>query len=365
MSGALSPGARQLVEGATSVAQVAERLAAGHHGFGRFLIPGLVPEHGLTVAYGATGTAKSFFMIHVGLAVAAGLPWGDGEIERGTVVFLASEDRLGVEARAVAAAQRLGLAIDDLPFEIVTAPAIHNPSWVGDLLEVLQVFKVKHRLPVKLVILDTLGGAFGDRDQDNAGAMSGATQNLLEISRLGRCAVLATHHTGKDADRGHRGSQVLKDRSDAFIRLKRSTGGRFTASIEKARNAAMGSDVSFRLAPCDLHIGDRVVTAMRLVDLTTGAGGAPADTEVPEQGASSQPRKLPEDARTCLEALKSIEQNGTSITFEVWRSACKRQLGDRKARNEPALRKAFNEGKNRLAADGLIVIADDTVRIAA
>jgi hypothetical protein len=361
----LSSGALHLIGGATSIAEAARMLASGEHGFGRCLIPGLVPARGLTVIYGATGSAKSFFAIHVGLCVAAGLRWSDTTIERGTVAYLASEDRGGIEARAVAAAHGLGLRVEDLPFEILTAPCIHGNEWPNEIVEVLDGLGRRYERPTRLAILDTISAAFGDRDQDNAGPMSGAAQKLLEVSSLAQCAMMALHHTGKDVGRGHRGSQVIKDRSDQFSQIKPIGGGRFTVAVEKARNAAPSTNVHFRLAPYELKVGGRIATTMIVTDLTVSGHGEQVDPQTFEHsgGAPSQVQKLPKDAQKCLDALAALERlNGTPIMTDAWRSAAYAALGERKP---DALRQAFNFGKKRLVAEGLITIEDNIVKISA
>jgi hypothetical protein len=351
----LSSGAQKLIAGAADLAKAAQRLAEGKSPFGRYLVPGLIPAQGLSVAYGPTGVAKSFLAVRIGLSVAAGSQWGGQQLERGVVAFLASEDRYGIEARAVVAAA--GLELGDIPFEIMTPQCIHADRWTEDLAQALELLGRRHDLPVRLVILDTLGGAFGDLSQNDDGPMSRATGNLINLSVLAQCAVLATHHSGKDADRGHRGSQVLEDRADAFIRMRRVAGGRIEAAEQKMRNGTPGANVSFRLAPCDLRIGERTVSTMTVAEMTFGNRSAP-ETEANEPRSTS---KLTKDATTSLRALQGLCQaNGETASIEAWRDATYAAFG---ARKQDAKRQAFNLARKRLVEGNRVVISDDSVRI--
>ena len=98
MSDKLSPEARRLLDDATSLGVAAEQIKQGQSAFGRWLVPALVPAQGLVVLYGPTGVGKSFFTAHLGVCVAGGRQWGDHQLEVGTVVYLAPEDRSGIEA---------------------------------------------------------------------------------------------------------------------------------------------------------------------------------------------------------------------------------------------------------------------------
>ncbi len=354
---ALSGGAQKLVSDAADLAKAARRLAEGKSPFGRYLVPGLIPAQGLAVAYGPTGVAKSFLAVRIGLSVAAGSQWGDQQLDRGVVAFLASEDRYGIEARAVVAAAALELG--NLPFEIMTPPCIHADRWTEDLAQAVECLGRRHDLPVRLIILDTLGGAFGDLSQNDDGPMSRATGNLISLSAAAQCAVLATHHSGKDADRGHRGSQVLEDRADAFIRLRRVAGGRIEAAEQKMRNGAPGANVSFRLEPCDLQVGERTVSTMTVADMTFGNRSAPEA----EAKAQRSPAKLTKDAATSLRALQELCQaNGETASIEAWRDATYAAFGGRK---QDAKRQAFNLARKRLVEGNQIVVADNAVRISA
>jgi hypothetical protein len=355
--GSIGPGARRLLDRASSLADVADRLANGQSSFGRDLVPGFVPEVGLTVAYGPSGSAKSFFGIDLAVTVSGGLPWASRPIDRAAIVYLASEDRLGVEARAVAAARHLQLELEGLPFSIVSPPPIHQKNFATDLAAACREISAPYGKRVGLILLDTLGAAFGGHSQDEASAMTEAADALLSLAHELRTAVVAIHHSGKDPERGMRGSAVLKDRADATIRFRKTGAGRFQGKVEKMRNAAEGSTVSFELAQTDLKVGDitRTTCVVRNLAFQTDEPAPPQ----PQEQVRALGGRLPKDARTGLQVLRSMTTGGEPIAIEDWRNGLFQAFGDRSA---GAKRQAFTEVKRKLA--GLIVIDGENVSLA-
>jgi hypothetical protein len=359
----LSSEARQLLKTARSIADAAEDISSGHSPFGRWLIPGLIPADGLSVLYGPTGSGKSFFTVHVGLCVAGARQWGEHAIEPGTVVYLAAEDRFGIEARAVAAARHLHLNVGELPFEFLTPDCIHDTGWQTHLVDVLRAIAGRNGCLIKLIILDTLSAVFGGYDQNDAGPMSRATERLLFVARSLGCAVLVTHHSGKEADRGHRGSQVLKDRADAFLSISRAAQGLITVNAEKMRNGPADSSASFRLEPFEISAGDRIERTLIVSELTTGKLTVAPRSDAALQ-ASSRPGRPPKDARACLDALrKALDGTEGSITTEAWREAVYASPAF-EDRRQGARRQAFNHSKKHLLTAGKIEIEGDSVRLA-
>ena len=72
------------------------------------------------------------------------------------------------------------MSIADLPFEFLSPPCIHDTEWDKDLVDVFKLIGERNGPPVRLVILDTLGAAFGGFDQNDAGPMSRATGSAAQ-----------------------------------------------------------------------------------------------------------------------------------------------------------------------------------------
>lgn len=352
----MNPTARQLLENARNLEAAADHLASGGSAFGRYRLPGVFPEQGLAAMYGASGSSKTFLAVHMALTIAAGLSWFGRPVQPGTVVYLASEDRGGVEARAVAAAAQMdGVTPAGLPLEFLSPPAVHSDDFATALVEALEELRRRNEMPIAAVFLDTLAAAFGGRSQDDAAQMTIAADRCQAIAERFGCLFVAMHHSGKDHDRGMRGSAVLKDRADTVLAIARAKSGVVTATVEKLRNGPAGAQFTFTLQPIEAAIGSRRIETCVVADLTENARhAAPATVPDDERGARTTPsrRKLPRDAQTALDVLKGLA-NGHGATIETWRSGVYAAFGERDA---DAKRQAFRAARLRLTEDGRISI---------
>ena len=123
MTRTISPNVKKLLTNARNLESAADLIASGQSTFGKWCLPGFLPQQGAAVLYGQSGSAKSFLAIHLALCIAAGLSWFGSKVDKGTVVYLATEDRAGIEARAVAAAKHMNdLHMGDLSLEFLSHP---------------------------------------------------------------------------------------------------------------------------------------------------------------------------------------------------------------------------------------------------
>jgi hypothetical protein len=351
----LSAAARHLLSNARNLSGAAELLSSGKSTFGKWCIPGLLPQQCTAVIYSPTGSGKTFLALHLALSKAAGLPWFGKAMEGGTVVYLVTEDRAGVEARAVAAAEHLQLP-DHTSFEFVTPFAIHAEGWAASLIEVLTEIQGRNEEPIVAVFLDTLGASFGGRSQDDAAQMTLATDAMQAVAEHFKCAVVTVHHSGKDEARGMRGSQVLKDRVDTVITLGKAKGGAIAINVEKQRNGAPGAPLTFRLAQVDIAAGSgRIERTCIVADLAIAT--APSPVTAPANG---KPVKLSRDERAILEAIKA---EGKPVDVRKLGILTKDVLIGIKARSDNAVRSANSNARKQLLAKGCIEFDAETSSI--
>jgi hypothetical protein len=283
---------------------------------------------------------------------AAGLSWFGAKIEPGTVVYLAGEDRPGVEARAVAAARSMKLPLDDLPFEFMSPGPIHTAGWAASLTEALREIQTRQEKPLAAVFLDTLGSVFGGSDPNDSSQMNEATKAMETIASEFACAFVAIHHTGKDKARGLRGAQVLEDNLDTVIFLDRLRSGEISICVEKQRNGSPGYSMTFRLDSADVDLGGGHVEQTRIVVDLAMITNAP-----PIAPAVTTPTSLSADEKAALNALISATMPITVRNFPILTKAA---LIARKRRNDGAVRTAISHVKSQLLAKQFIEIDEKT-----
>ncbi|UHC14440.1 helicase RepA family protein [Methylobacterium currus] len=336
--------------GTITLTEAIRRLSDPAAAFRNPVVPGFIPSRGLTVLYGASGTGKTFAALDVALRVAGGLPWGSRPLRHGLVVVIAAEDPEGVMVRAVAAAQSLDAL--DAPIRITRPPCpVTDGSFGGIVSAVIRELAEETGLEPALVILDTLGAAFGGASQDDAGPMTMATGQLLQIAEQCGCGVVALHHTSKGGDR-MRGSQVLHDRADAVIRLSRSAGS-VRGEVEKARNGPTKGGFTFQLGAVDLELAGaepiRTCVVQNLVVDADSAGRTDA-----------RPKRLSRDAQTALDELRRLTLNGEAVPEDIWRSAVTIAFGERKP---GALRQALSNARTILMERGMALFSEGFVSV--
>jgi hypothetical protein len=132
------------------------------------------------------------------------------------VLYIAAEGRRGLGRRHAA-----WCIVNDISpterehiplFRSTAAGRVMDPSFMKRLVALIDAMPKK---PV-LIVFDTVSKTFGLQKEDNESIS--AALAILQIELIDRfgCAVLALHHTGKDATRGARGGSSLEADADAM-----------------------------------------------------------------------------------------------------------------------------------------------------
>lgn len=159
-----------------------------------WLIQDMIPDKAVTMLYGPGGGGKTFIALRLGLDLAK---------EGKRVGYVMGEGGTGPDQRV----KSWRLATDtpgSIPFAIVDEmPLAIDDASMMEFAERAMAFKPD------LLIIDTVAWfALGVKEND-ASEMMRVVKALNTLARDLDCAILAIHHTGKDATRGARGSDAL------------------------------------------------------------------------------------------------------------------------------------------------------------
>ena len=174
-----------------------------------WLIPDMLPDKAVSILYGPGGGGKTFVALRLGLDLAK---------QGKRVGYVMGEGGTGPDQRVKA----WRLAEDthgELPFAIVDEmPLAANQDVMEEFVRQAVEFKPD------LLIIDTVAWfALGLNENDASDSMKVA-QSLTWLTRDLNCAVLAIHHTGKDATRGMRGSDALLFGVNAALEAETDNG---------------------------------------------------------------------------------------------------------------------------------------------
>lgn len=210
-----------------------------------WLIDNVVPEHGLSFIYGKPGKGKSFFTLDLALTLAHGMSWHGREAKQGGILYVAGEGKGGYAARVKGWHKANGLDIDDAPFRLLpVAVNMMEETSVAKLVRTIQASVQSARL----VIVDTVARALPGAEENASKEMGLFVAACDAIRETCKVAVLGVHHSGKDEDRGMRGSSALEGAGDCVIHLKRDDDSDIiTVVVEKQKDGEAIKPLTFKL----------------------------------------------------------------------------------------------------------------------
>jgi len=230
---------------------------------GSWIIKGLLPSSGLAVLYGEPGCGKSFLALDVALHVASGRPWAGKRVNQAGVVYIAAEGAGGFRKRVVAARQHYDLPADT-PFALIVTPP-NLGSEVGDagaLIDAIRRQSDAIGFRPGLVIIDTLARSMEGADESSSRDRGLFVANAGRIERELGVLVLAVHHSGKDVDRGMRGSSALHGATSAEWEVA-SDGVAPMLRVAKMKDGEGGPTLMFQMFQVEVgqdEDGDPVTT---------------------------------------------------------------------------------------------------------
>ena len=174
------------------------------------------------------------------------------------------EGVFSTDDRLQALCEHRGWAIGDLDAGLAIKGSTVNLFDAG--ADFAALLELVGRERYDLVVVDTLARSVGAGNQDSATDMSVVTHRVDQIKRTSGGSVLIVAHTGKDADKGIRGSSALRANADFAITMKRDNDNVVRMSTKAEHGGKMKDapqDFEIRLAP------KQVGPSMVLVDAST------------------------------------------------------------------------------------------------
>ena len=96
-----------------------------------WLVKDTIPDAELVLVYGASGSGKSFVMIHPAMALARGTPWFGRKVRQSPVVYVCAEGAGGFGKRLRAYALQQGLDLKDVPLGVSFTALVHPGLELG------------------------------------------------------------------------------------------------------------------------------------------------------------------------------------------------------------------------------------------
>jgi len=260
-----------------------------------WLIEGLLVEASNASLIAPPKSLKSFVALDWALHIAYGLPWQGRPVKQGGVLYIAGEGVGGMGRRIKAWRAFHGVEDRNAPFRLLAVPfRIMQADHVKKVIRTALAIAEADGMRIVLAVNDTLARSMAGADENSAQDMGVAVGGMDEIRTEVGCAILTVHHTGKDKDRGARGSSALLGAVDTEITVERQDAT-LTIQVTAQKDAEEGDAIVIKARKVGMdggEPGEGAQTSLVLVEL--GAG------EVPAQRPSG---RLSGDQETALRIL--------------------------------------------------------------
>jgi len=292
---------------------------------------GRVIERGCTgQIFGPSGSAKTFVVLDMALAVGTGGTWNGNLCEQGIVLYFAGEGHAGLKRRIKAWYNHNGHP--DLSGVYVSRSTISfEPAGVQAVVEEVRALELQTSGKVALVVIDTLARHI-EGDENSTRDMTGFISIVdgLRDAFPGSTAIII-HHTGNSAEQADRsrGSSALKAACDFEIKCDKGL-----LTFTKVKDGEQPEPMEFKLVP--VKIGEDA----------NGVGIASCIVAYGERSEKYREVVLTAGERELLELVKAHPG--------ILSGDLKTALFDKRKEKDPCakydtLKKAFNR-----ALDGLI-----------
>lgn len=269
----------------------------------KFLVEGILPERSFSAIYGPSNVGKTFWILHLALCVATGMPFLGHDVILGNVLYVAAEGVGGLSARLEAWKRHYGLDPKDR-FRVVPEALIFKPG--GDINKLMEVLQ-KDGFRPDLSIFDTLARSFeGD---ENSTADMNKFVAVADAIRAWGTAVCVVHHSGKDRRKGARGNSALLAALDLAVVIDVTSSRIMTATCEKQKDARPFPRLSARLEEVSVSDDEERTSAVLV--------------SAKDDGGAAEP--LTPTERTALFVLRRAQEGNedmTTVSTADWISWC-------------------------------------------
>lgn len=199
-----------------------------------WLLPGILPAQGTAMLYGASGSYKSFIALDWASCLAHGHAgqWGAPPVTN-DVLYFAGEAPIGTaKQRRPAWLNWRGVQTEHRLAIFPRVPHLSDKDgWAGVKEDIAEI-----GLQPRLIIIDTLARLLTGFDENSTKDATVATGFMEDLARYYECLVLAIHHTGKDENKGARGSSAFFANLDTVLWTKK-TGAGTMLKVRKHKDA--------------------------------------------------------------------------------------------------------------------------------
>lgn len=246
-----------------------------------WLIKDIITTDGLAGFYGPPGSLKSFLALGAALCIAYGIPWMGRPVKQTGVLYVAAEGVRGLGRRIRAWQKHHKMEGVNVPFRLLAATVnLTDLAQTAKLIRTAIAAANTEGVDIGLVIIDTVARAMAGADENSAQDMGRFIGGCDAIRQDVGCAVLGIHHSGKDEERGARGSSAFLGAMDTLARVKRSEDKEtVTLTVEKQKEDDEGPPIKMGVLKIEITTGLKSESSLILVPQDTMAVDAAKEAD--------------------------------------------------------------------------------------
>lgn len=214
-------------------------------------IHGILPENGLAMFYGASGSGKSFFAIDIAMAIALGKDWNGHKTKAGKVLYIAAEGASGIINRIKAYSHHHNINLSKIPLGFIKDCPDFRTNDDSTIIK-----RIENDGGADIVFIDTFAQVSAGIDENQGKDVSAVLKRCQNIQEKTGGLVILIHHTGKDENKGSRGWSGLKAPLDTEIYINSDKEGKRTVALTKQKDGKDGLKFSFVLKPVVIGIDE-------------------------------------------------------------------------------------------------------------
>jgi len=211
-----------------------------------FLIQDYIIEIGMAAIVGPSGSGKSFIGLDIALCTAHGIEWHGLKVKKiKCAVYIAAEGGAGMGSRITAYDNKHGVDSNNVGFHML--PEAIN--LVDPATDIPDLYETLDEVSPNMIVVDTLARSFAGGDENSTKDMNQFIDNCGKLQARYQCLVIIIHHTGKDIERGARGSSAFKAALDSEFSVKKIKGTEHISFVtSKQKDAPEARPFHLRLA---------------------------------------------------------------------------------------------------------------------
>lgn len=242
--------------------------------FKDYIVKGMIYRGDVSCIFGPPGAGKSLLAPYIGYKISRGESVFGRRTKPAPVLYVASEDSLGMNRRVVALRKRIG---GGAPFFLTSAISdLYREPDEGEFSELLVLSENARRKGAALIIIDTLAMAFPGLEENDSKSMGRLVSQAERLAAYTGAAVLLVHHDTKSEGGTPRGHSILNARLDMAMHVRRQSNGLVEGRFTKNRNGSCNQSLTFRVGVeyFDIDVDGDPITAPILEEMS-------ADTPLP------------------------------------------------------------------------------------